>query len=106
MKTLAVLTLGFVAMTGCESGQDVKFQQAQRHLADTAKAQLDGLQWKIDDEVATHIFSESRYLTFRKCHEEAPTHLANQKLCADLQARVTKQEAQDGERARKEKAAW
>jgi hypothetical protein len=106
MKTLILALAVLPLVAGCDSGPDAKLQEAQRNFTATVKAQEDGLQWKIDDDVAVGIFDESRYLTFRKCHEEPPTHDANKKVCAALQARVAKQEAKNEAQAAKDKAAW
>jgi hypothetical protein len=106
MKAL-ILALVVPLLAGCDSGQDAKFQEAQRNFTATVKAQQDELQWKIDDAVASSgIFDESHYLTFRKCHEYPPSQDANKKVCATLNARVAKQEAKNEAQAAKDKAAW
>jgi hypothetical protein len=106
MKSL-ILALALLPLVGCDSGRDAaKLQEDERNLATVAQAEQDGLQWKLDDAVAVGIFDESHYLTFRKCHEEPPTHDANRKVCAALQARVAKQEAKNGAQSAKDKAAW
>lgn len=68
--------------------------------------------------MAQHIFwrhyddapdeSTPAYETFIRCHEEPPTHGSNKKVCADLQARVSRQEVKDKARADKDKdkAEW
>jgi hypothetical protein len=107
MKTLAIaLFLTFATLTGCDSQRAARLQEDQRNFDAVVKAQQDGLQWKLDDAVAVGMFDEGHYLTFRKCHEAPPTHAANKKVCADLQARVAKQEATNEARASREKAAW
>jgi hypothetical protein len=81
-----------------------------------AKAQLGGLQWDVDKATAQGLFWRDysdappepthTYEVFIRCHEEPPTHEANKKVCAALQARVAKREGDDKARASKEKAAW
>jgi hypothetical protein len=46
------------------------------------------------------------YEVFIRCHEESPSHEANKKVCAELQARVAKQEAKDRAQADRDKATW
>jgi type IV secretory pathway VirB10-like protein len=103
--TLALM-LPVVTFAGCDTGHDAKLQEDMRNLDAVMKDQLDESQWKLDDAVATGIFDESHYLTFRKCHEEPPTHEANKRACVDLRARVAKQEAKVKAQADREKAAW
>jgi hypothetical protein len=107
MKALTIaLTPALVTLAGCNSGRDANLQEDKRNFDAVAKAQQDQLQWKLDDAVATGIFDQSHYLTFRKCHEEPPILDANKKVCATLQARVAKQEAKNEALAHREKAAW
>jgi hypothetical protein len=108
-----VLILGLAALTGCESEQDrAKLDADIQHAHDVGQAQIAYLQWQIDDEVASRIFDDQTkvglnlYLTFRKCHESPPTHEANWKTCAALQAHVAAKEAKDKAREAKERAAW
>ncbi len=75
-------------MLGCDSERDrEKLKEDEKHFHDVAQGQIDALQWQIDDATATRIFDDGttagldRYLTFRKCHEQPPTHEAN-KRCA------------------------
>ncbi|MCU1320748.1 MAG: hypothetical protein JWM43_397 [Acidobacteriaceae bacterium] len=105
MRIVLAAVFGLGALTGCDSGQ-AKIQADERNFAEVGQAQQDKFQWRLDDAVAVGIFTESRYLTFRKCHEEPPAQPTNKKVCADLQTRVTNQEAKDAALARKEKAAW
>jgi len=113
VRTLVIAPmLALVVLTGCDSGRDAKLQEDERNLAAVVKGQQDMLQWRLDDAVASQLFDDgtqagaNRYLTFRKCHEEPPTHDANKKVCADLQSRVSRREAKDKAQADKEKAKW
>jgi len=107
MRVLSVVAvLGAVAFVGCNSRRDANLEQAQRNLAAIIQAQQDRLQWQLDDAVAARLFGDSQYLTFRKCHEDPPSHAANQKVCATLRGRVAKEEATSQTRALNDKAAW
>jgi hypothetical protein len=112
----AALMLALVTFTGCDSGRDAKLQEDDRNLADVAKAQQDGLQWDLDRATAQVLswryYSDAPpeptriYEVFMRCHEEPPIHEANKKVCADLRARVVKQEAKVKVQADRGKAAW
>lgn len=113
MKRLLIPTLAAVVLTGCNSAkEDAEFQEAKRNFDRTTKDSLDALQWRLDDATAVGLFNDgtragvNRYLTFRKCHEEPPTHDKNKRVCADLQQRVAKAEAKAEAAHAKEKAAW
>lgn len=111
---VAVLGVSVLFLGGCESqaNKDAKLAAAIKESDDTGNRILADLQWKLDDATAVGLFRTDadggvkRYLAFRKCHEEPPTHDANKKVCADLQKRVADKEQRDGTRQTKEKAAW
>jgi hypothetical protein len=108
--------LALVVLTGCDSGRDTKLQEDERNFDVVVKSQQDRLQWELDQSVAQRIFwrhyddapdeSTPAYEAFIHCHEEPPTHASNKKLCADLQARVARQEAKVEAQANKERAEW
>jgi hypothetical protein len=113
LATVAVLLFSASALvSGCDSDHDVKLAAAQKNFEEVTKAQTDALQWKLDDATAVGLFRSDadggirRYLAFRKCHEEPPTHDTNKKVCADLQKRVADQEQKVKIQQAKEKAAW
>jgi hypothetical protein len=116
MKTLALLLL-CVVVAGCNSqANQARLAEDQRAFQQVARSEIDGLQWKIDKATAEHIFYRyysdappeptPAYDTFIKCHEEPPTHDANKKVCAALQARVANQEAKDKAKQDADKAKW
>jgi hypothetical protein len=111
---VAFIAISLLPLGGCESqaSKDAKLAAAIKESDDTGKRILADLQWKLDDATAEGLFRTDadggvkRYLAFRKCHEEPPTHDANKKVCADLQKRVANKEKRDGMQQAKEKAAW
>jgi hypothetical protein len=113
MKIAIALTFSVLTtLVGCDSGSAAKLQADQAHFEATAQAQIDNLQWKVDDATAAEIFDDgtdvgmNRYLTFRKCHEEPPSHAANKKICAAIQARVSQAEARSEAQDSQDKAKW
>jgi hypothetical protein len=112
-RTLLLFTLlPLFALGGCETEQHkAQVEADMKALHDTSKATQDDLQWKLDDETATEVFSDdpdgtSNYLMFRQCHEEPPTKAANKKVCANLQRRVARAEAKAQRAEAKRKANW
>lgn len=113
MKALLVAAAltALIPAFGCGSGR-TKLQEDEKQFHATLQAQQDAAQWKLDDAVATGLFDDgttagvSRYLTFRKCHEEPPAHEPNKRTCANLQARVAKAEATEAATQAAAKAKW
>lgn len=109
-------TLAVVALAGCDAGHDAKFREDQSNFAAVVKGQQNDLKWQVDKATAQKLFWRSYsdapseptrdYEVFLKCHDAPPTHEANRRMCAGLQARVAKQEAKDDARDKREKAAW
>jgi hypothetical protein len=113
LKVVCGVVLASALFTGCDSAKDqAKLKEAERNLNSTIKNNLDALQWRIDDATAVHVFENgsqsgvNRYLAFRKCHEEPPTHDKNKLLCADLRGRVALAEAMDRRASAERKAKW
>lgn len=111
---VAVLGVSVLFLGGCESqaSKDAKLADALKAQDVAFRGTMDNLQWKLDDTTAVGLFRTDadggvkRYLAFRKCHEEPPTHDANKKVCADLQKRVADRELNNQVKQAKEKAAW
>jgi hypothetical protein len=94
MRAVTRLPLALLPLCVSCGPSDAQVKEDEARFQETVKAQEDALQWKLDDEVASQIFTtESDYLTFRRCHEHPPTLATNQKRCATLQDRVAKAEA-------------
>ncbi len=105
------LLVTLLAVSGCQD-RSAQLAADQQNFKAVAEAQSAELQWKLDDATAVSIFrtdadgGDRRYLAFRKCHEEPPTHDANKKACAALQYLVAKAEARAQAQTAKEKASW
>ena len=104
-STILTIALVLPLLTGCGSDRS-KAEESQRQFRETVQATNSELQWRLDDETAVHIFSESQYLTFRKCHDTPPARDSHKKQCAFLQNAVAQEEARAKEKQDKERASW
>jgi len=102
----AVILFLTVFISGCDSERDKREREEhQRQFEQTIKSTKEELQWKLDDETATHLFGVNEYLTFRKCHEERLTGGICKKLqqrVADAEAKFEKEQHKSDDKFRKE----